>query len=67
MYYLKLFEEILGLGEWAPLFFGASSATPWGVYGVIRLWRMGSWGDRNPVDTRLSRLCIVSGSHELTD
>jgi hypothetical protein len=44
MCYLKVFIEILGMGEWAPPFFYAASATPLGVYGVIRLWLMGEGG-----------------------
>jgi hypothetical protein len=37
MCYLKVFVEILGMGEWAPPFFYSASPTPLGVYGVNSL------------------------------
>ena len=58
MYYLKVFIDFLGMGEWAPPFFGASSATPLGGLWRVCVCLMGLWGDRNPVDTRL---CTGSG------
>jgi hypothetical protein len=42
MYYLKLFKEILGLGEWAPPFFFHVQPYPPG----------GLWGDRLWLDGR---------------
>lgn len=41
MCYLKVFVEILGMGEWAPPFFGASSPTPLGGFEALCLWSMG--------------------------
>jgi hypothetical protein len=35
MCYLKVFVEILGLGEWAPPFFYSASATPLGFMGCV--------------------------------
>jgi hypothetical protein len=32
---LKVFEEILRLGEWAPPFFGASSPTPLPLFSAM--------------------------------
>ena len=58
MYYLKVFIEILGMGEWAPPFFGASSATPLGVYGVIcaGCW---CWHHRKPSKYRALQAVTV--------
>jgi len=63
MYYLKVFKEILGLGEWAPPKFGASSATPLGGLGWVMCVAGGAAIMRNPANTWHVGRSIANANH----
>ena len=56
MCYLKGFIEILGMGEWAPPFFGASSATPSPPFLAESVQADGAGWWENPVFAGVCRL-----------